>query len=59
MEDFFVMLFMGEGRYTPMTTGDDGDLAKYATWEEARTAAANTSLGEHFGYEIFEIGDGQ
>ena len=57
-KDFFVMLTTPDGGYTPMTTGDDDEMAKYATLEEARSAALGSVLGEHFGYEIFARGMG-
>lgn len=54
--DFFVMLNTQSGSYTPMM--DDEDIAKYETFEEAVSVAKQNPLGEHFGYEVFEIGCG-
>jgi len=58
---FFVMLNHPScaGNYTPMDCGDnDFELARFATKEEAEKAARNSALGENFGYEVFEIGNG-
>ena len=57
-KDFFVMLTTPDGGYTPMTIGDDNEMAKYDTEEEAKRAAISSLLGNHFGYEVFEIGLG-
>lgn len=61
--DFFVMLTTQNGDYTPMMLCTDiatneAELAKYETEQEAKKAAKETVLGEHFGYEIFERGYG-
>jgi len=57
--DFFVVLYTQNGGYTPLVSGEYGDIAKYQTEDEARTAAQNNMLGETFGFEIFEIGMGE
>lgn len=36
----------------------EGELMMYATREEAAHAAQRTVYGEHFGYDIYEAGDG-
>ncbi len=59
--DFFVMLTTQSGGYTPLTQHEGpeaGTLAKFKTQEEAKTGAESSVLGEHFGYEVFEIGCG-
>lgn len=59
MKPYFVMLYTSaDVGYVPMIDGDDNDLAMYDTEDEARSAAQNTSLGEAFGYEIFQMGEG-
>lgn len=55
--DFFVMLNTPKSSYTPLMY-DDYDIAKYESIEDAQIAAENNSLGETFGYEVFEIGCG-
>jgi hypothetical protein len=56
---FFVMLSTQDGGYTPMDCGEnDFELAKFSTKEEAEKAAKNSTLGDWFGYEVFEIGSG-
>ena len=54
---FFVMLYHPNTGYTPMT-GEDEDIARFATKDAARSAAENSTLGNAFGFEIFEIGMG-
>lgn len=54
--DFFVMLYTPHGGYTPMM-GDD-DIATFETEDTARKCAEDNPLGENFGYEIFQIGEG-
>ncbi len=61
--DFFVMLTTQNGSYTPLELctsigNDTSDLAKFETQELAEEGALNSVLGETFGYEVFEIGDG-
>ncbi|UKA12835.1 hypothetical protein [Photobacterium damselae] len=60
--NFFVMLTTQDGGYTPLMKRKDGDsdveFAKFDTEEEARQSAESTTLGEMFGYEVFEIGCG-
>jgi hypothetical protein len=43
---------------TNKTTDSWTYTIKFDTEEEAREAANNSSLGEQFGFEIFEIGSG-
>lgn len=57
-KDFFVMLNLPDGGYTPMITGDNDELGKYSTYEEAKSAAENSVLGEVYGFEIFQRGYG-
>ena len=42
-----------------MTQGTYDEPAFFATQEDARKAAKNNTLGENFGYEIFELGTGE
>lgn len=56
--DFFVMLNTQCGGITPMTDAD-GDLATFDDLDSARHGADNCSLGEAFGYEVFERGTGE
>ena len=57
---FFVMLNHPNPNVPalPMTCNDDKDVAFYKTREEAQNDAENNSLGEHFGYNVFELGNG-
>ena len=57
-KDFFVMLNTPDGGYTPMTTGYDDEMAKFGTYDDAVSAAQNTSLGDAFGFEVFQRGYG-
>lgn len=54
--DYFVMLYTQNGSFTPMM--HDDDIARYPSQKAARDAARNNLLGEHFGFDIFRIGDG-
>ena len=55
---FFAMLYNQAGtRLVPMCD-PEGELLMYATVEEAAHAAQRTAYGEHFGYDIYEAGDG-
>ena len=56
-KDFFVILTgqSGEGVGLP---DEHGDLAFFATQEEAENAARNTFYGREFGWEVFERGSG-
>jgi len=57
-KSYFAMLYNQPGtRLVPMCD-PDGELLMYATREEAAHAAQRTAYGEHFGYDIFEAGNG-
>lgn len=61
--DFFVMLTTQDGNYTPLelcTSTENGtsELAKFETQESAEKAASGSVLGDAFGYEVFETGNG-
>lgn len=56
--DFFVMLNTQRGSYTPLMDSHNDDIAKFITVEAACECADANMLGEHFGYEVFEIGCG-
>lgn len=56
-KDFFVMLNCQHGGATPMM-GDDDEVAFYESEAAARVDADQNPLGEHFGYEVFELGTG-
>ncbi|WP_026960563.1 hypothetical protein [Aliagarivorans taiwanensis] len=56
-DNFFVMLQTQKGGITPMLYENE-ELATFATEEEAHAAAAESILGEAFGYEVFERGCG-
>lgn len=56
--NFFVILNTQRGGVTPMTIGDDDELALFKTEEEAAYAADANMLGRAFGFEIFERGTG-
>lgn len=57
-KDFFVMLNLPNGDYTPMTEGDYDEIAKFRSYEEAMSGARNSSLGDAFGFEVFHRGYG-
>lgn len=56
--NFFVMLYHPNDSigYVPMT--DDEDIARFDNYEDARMAAMNSSLGDAYGFEIFNIENG-
>lgn len=57
---FFVMLSHPNPNVHALALSEnDGDIAFFETKDLAREAAENNSLGEHFGYEIFELGMGE
>lgn len=56
--DFFVLLLCANGNPVPMTNPDSNQLDFFATEEEARTAAKTSFYGNHYGYEIFQMGQG-
>ena len=61
--DFFVMLTTQGGGYTPLELctsieNDTSELAKFQTRDLAKTGALVSVLGEMFGYEVFQVGDG-
>ncbi|WP_155303458.1 hypothetical protein [Desulfosarcina widdelii] len=56
---FFVILNHQNGSVLPMVENDDGDLAMFETETDAVTAGNNNPLGEHYGFEVFELGDGR
>jgi len=41
---------------TPLMNKDNDEMAFYASELEAGTAAKSSFLGEHYGYEIFQLG---
>jgi len=51
------MVHTPDGGYLPLMQNDE-DIAKFDTENEAREGAKSSTLGEEFGYEIFEIGSG-
>ena len=42
----------------PLIESKTDNIAFYETFEEAGEAAESSSLGEEFGYEIFQLGQG-
>lgn len=56
--DYFVILNHPNGSYMPMTTGENGDLATFASEEEAVAAGSDNPLGAEYGFEVFERGTG-
>lgn len=54
---FFVMLYLHDGDFTPMNFGNY-DIAKFATEAEVVASAKNNSLGEAYGFDVYEIGYG-
>jgi len=55
---YFVMLYNQRGdRLVPMLE-DMGELAMYASFEEAESAAELNPMGQSFGYDIFQAGCG-
>ena len=54
--DFFVMLNTQSGGYTPLMADDD--IAKFASKDAAIACAQDNMLGAHFGFEVFERGEG-
>ena len=56
---FFVMLNnQAADRLVPLIQSND-ELAMFATLREAMDAARKTPLGEVFGFEVFEAGQGE
>ena len=56
--DYFVMLNTQNGSFTPLMDEKGDDIAKFATDDDADKMAAQNPMGEHFGYEVFQIGMG-
>ena len=56
--EYFVMLNLQRGGFTPMTN-DDEELARFETQEEAEVGAKNNVLGGAFGFEVFCRGCGE
>lgn len=57
-KNFFVILYMQKNNYTHMSEGEDNDIAWFETEAEAVDAAKGHPLGHAFGYDVFEIGNG-
>lgn len=56
-KDFFVILSGQRGGGIGLPD-EHGDLAFFATQEEAETAAKESFYGREFGWEVFERGSG-
>ena len=56
--DYFVILNHPNCGFVHMSEGDENDLARFETEDDARNAAKANALGGTFGYEIFEAGTG-
>jgi hypothetical protein len=56
--DFFVILNTQAGGLVHMSNGDDG-LATFKTQAEAIKAGRENLLGNHFGFAVFDAGDGE
>lgn len=55
---YFVMFYNQFGtKLVPMLDKND-ELIMFSTYEEAKFAASKTAFGEHFGYDIYEAGNG-
>lgn len=54
--DYFVMLCTQGGGYTPLMAEDD--MAKFETLKAAKECAEGNVLGIHFGFEVYERGNG-
>ncbi len=57
--EYFVMLNLQRGGISPMTLGEDDELALFETQEEAEASAKNNVLGDAFGFEVFCRGNGE
>jgi hypothetical protein len=55
---FFVMLHIGENDYTPLIDAESDKIAKFYTVDDAMTAGEENTLGEAYGFEVFEMGTG-
>lgn len=55
---YFAILNLPNGKVTAMVNNDD-ELALYDEKKDAVHDAQNTSLGKFYGYEIFEVGNGE
>jgi hypothetical protein len=56
---YFVMLDNQDGKLIQPLLDEDGmDVALFDTEHDAREAAQANAVGSHFGYEIFERGNG-
>jgi hypothetical protein len=54
--NFFVMLCTQSGGYTPLMAEDD--MAKFETLDAAKECARGNMLGDNFGFEVYERGEG-
>lgn len=55
---YFAMLYSQKGELLIPMVDSKGDLAMFASPKECRKAAEATTLGAHFGYEVFCQGEG-
>jgi len=55
---FFVMLWNQKSTLLVPMTEEDGELSMYQTAEEAHTAGEENHMGKHFGFDVFEAGEG-
>ena len=60
MPDRFVMLYSQDGKMIlPLMDAEGKDIALFETHADARKATSENTMGAHFGYEIFLLGDGE
>jgi len=53
---FFVMLNHPSGGFVPLDNGtDDFELAVFYTEDEAAQGAESSTLGNNFGWQVFEM----
>jgi len=54
-KNFFAMINHPNAGFTPLIDADTNDIGKYATMDDAGAAAESSSLGEEYGYAIFDF----
>jgi hypothetical protein len=57
-KDFFVMLYHPNGSFVPLVE-EDNEMMFFGTVKEADDHAKASCLGSEFGYETFQMGEGQ
>lgn len=55
---YFVILNHPNGSVMPLVENDEQDLMMFESERKATICASDNPLGENFGFEVFELGNG-